>query len=304
MRKSLSMLTALVIAGSAQLWAVGEARITGKVVDKNDQPIVGAEIHVQSAGSRPFDQKYTTNREGSYSIFLLDGTQEYKFTVSKDGYASTSEVIKLKLNPERNEKVFQLLDPQQVAVATQAATDPSVLTYNEGVALANAGKNEEAVAKMEEALAANANLTAAKQALIQLYHRTGNWAGTIRYGEEMLELLGDDANILVMVADAHEKSGNAAKAAEFRNRAPKNASALFNQAAQLINSGKMAEAEPFLVQAIQADPQFAKAYYELGMLYAGMGRNPEAKSNLQKYLDLEPNGADAATAREMMSYIN
>lgn len=304
MRKSLSVLTALVIAGAAQVWAVGEARITGKVVDQNDQPIAGAEILVESAGSRPYSQTYTSNEDGNYSIFLLDGTQQYKFTVSKDGYATFSEVIKLKLNPERNEREFKLMDPTQVAVAAQAEADPAVLLYNDGVKLANADQDVEAIAKMEEALTVNPALSAAKQALIQLYHRTGNWAGTIRYGEEMLELLGDDANILVMVADAHEKSGNKEKAAAYRDRAPKNASALFNDAAQLINSGRMAEAEPLLVQAIAADPQFAKAYYELGMLYAGMGRNPEAKTNLQKYLEIEPEGSDAPTAREMLSYVD
>ena len=69
------------------------------------------------------------------------------------------------------------------------------------------------------------------------------------------------------------------------------------------NAGKDADAEPLLKQAIAADDKFAQAYYELGMINVRLGKNADAKANLQKYLDLEPNGKDAATAKEMLKYV-
>ena len=33
------------------------------------------------------------------------------------------------------------------------------------------------------------------------------------------------------------------------------------------------------------------------------GKNADAKANLQKYLELDPNGKDAATAKEMLKYV-
>ena len=39
------------------------------------------------------------------------------------------------------------------------------------------------------------------------------------------------------------------------------------------------------------------------MLYVRSGKNADAKTNLQKYIDLEPNGKDAATAKEMLKYV-
>ena len=93
------------------------------------------------------------------------------------------------------------------------------------------------------------------------------------------------------------------KAAEAKKKMPANAGALFNDAAKLINSGKDADAEALLKQAIVADEKFAPAYYELGMIYVRAGKNADARTNLQKYLELEPDGKDAATAKEMLNYV-
>ena len=77
----------------------------------------------------------------------------------------------------------------------------------------------------------------------------------------------------------------------------------FNDAAKLVNAGKDAEAEPLLKQSISADPKFGQAYYELGMLQVRGGKNADAKANLQKYVELDPNGKDVSTAKEMLKYI-
>lgn len=307
MRKSFAVLTLLIVAAATNLWAVGEARLTGRVVDPNGQAITGAEIRVESLGTRPFDRTFKSGKDGNFSILLLDGTQQYRFTVSKEGFASYTEEMKLDLLPQKNERTFELADPasaqQPLGAARQAAADPAVVLYNEGVELANTGQTAEAIAKMEEALARKPSMMAAVQALTQLSHRQENWSKVIEYGEQVLEISPDEPQIAAMLADAYDRTGNKAKAGEYRAKAPKNASALFNQAAALINSGKTDAAAPLLVQAIEADAKFAKAHYELGMLYAGQGNNAGARKHLQTYLDLEPNGAEAATAREMLNYV-
>src|SRR5438270_551388 len=85
--------------------------------------------------------------------------------------------------------------------------------------------------------------------------------------------------------------------------APGHQSESFNDVAKLINQQKDGEAEPLLKQAIAADDKFAPAYYELGMIYVRAGKNAEAKTNLQKYIELAPTGRDVATAKEMLSYV-
>jgi hypothetical protein len=39
------------------------------------------------------------------------------------------------------------------------------------------------------------------------------------------------------------------------------------------------------------------------MVYARTGKTAEARQALEKYLELEPKGKDAATAKEMISYL-
>ena len=57
---------------------------------------------------------------------------------------------------------------------------------------------------------------------------------------------------------------------------------------------KLAEAEPYLTEAVQKAPQYAPGFRELGDLYDKMGRWTEAAEALQKYLELSPQARDHA----------
>jgi Tfp pilus assembly protein PilF len=39
------------------------------------------------------------------------------------------------------------------------------------------------------------------------------------------------------------------------------------------------------------------------MVYVRTGKTADAKANLEKYIELDPNGKDAATAKEMLKYV-
>ena len=125
----------------------------------------------------------------------------------------------------------------------------------------------------------------------------------ITSANKALELAPDETDMYGVLYTAYTATGDKAKAAEAKKKLPANAGQLFNDAAKAINSGKDADAEPLLKQAIAADDKFSIAYYELGMLYVRAGKNADAKANLQKYLELDPNGKDAATAKEMLKYV-
>ena len=74
MRKPLTLaLAALAFAASA--FAIGEARITGKVLDAaTKKPIENATITVTATEGKTFKQNYPAKKDGTYAIFLLDGT--------------------------------------------------------------------------------------------------------------------------------------------------------------------------------------------------------------------------------------
>jgi tetratricopeptide (TPR) repeat protein len=306
MRRSLAVGLLVIAALATNAFAMGEARLTGKITDATTHsPIKGATITVTTNVGKNFKQVFKAKDDGSYAIFVLDGTVPYDFLYEAPDYASYTERMKLKLS-EPNVRDIMLAPPAAPAAPAAAAAakaDPATAAYNEGAQLANEGKDAEAIAKMEEAVAAKADFMPGITALAQLYYRTKNYPKAIEEANKVIALTPDDPDMNSILADSYSRTGNKEKAFEFAKKAPANPRMLFNEAAKAINAGKDGDAEPLLRQAIAADPKFAIAYYELGMVYVRSGKNADAKTNLQKYLELDPKGKDAATAKEMLKYV-
>jgi tetratricopeptide (TPR) repeat protein len=246
-------------------------------------------------------------KDGTYAIAVLDGTIKYKFTYAAPGYRSYEETIKLSLgDPNVKDVVLVPESASQMQASIPAAeikVDPSVAAFNEGASLANEGKTAEAVAKFEEAVAAKPDLQAAWIALAKVQLRAKNYAKSIEAANKALALDEDTPDMYAVLFDAYNATGDKAKAAEMKKKMPANAGVLFNDAAKAINAGKDAEAEGLLKQAIAADDTMAQAHYELGMLYVRSGKNADAKAELEKYISIDPNGKDVATAKEMLKYV-
>jgi len=294
------------VALASNAFAGAEARLTGKIIDGvTKAPIADATVTATAVEGKNIKLDTKSKKDGSYAVFLLDGTLKYKFTYSAPGYQSVENVMKLKIGSEPNTYDAVLVSTTAAAAKSAAApkADPAILAFNEGADLANQGKVDEAIAKIETAVATKPDLTIGYHALARLYLRNKNYAKAIANAQKAIAVDADDADMNAVLAEAYTASGDKTKAAEFKKKLPANPSELYNQAADLINSGKDAGAEPLLKQAVAADEKFAAAYYELGMIYVRAGKNAEAKANLEKYLQLEPNGKEAATAKEMLKYV-
>ncbi len=312
MRRNLALSLVLMLFAAGNAFAGAEARITGKVVDAaTKQGVANAAIKIEAIEGKNLKLDAKVKNDGSYAVFLLDATIRYKYIVSAPGYDTYEEVIKLKIG-ENATRDFQLYKagtapgaaPAAGGVAPVAAkADPGVAAYNEGAALANAKDYAAAIKKFEEAVAAKPTLTAGWIALAKTQLHQKNYAKAIVAANKVLEIDDTDSDMLKILAESYDATGDKANLAKVQAKLPKNASALFNEAAKLINSGDDAGAEKLLKQAVDADGDFAPAHYQLGMIYVRTGKSAEAKAALQKYLALDPNGADAGTAKEMMGYL-
>jgi tetratricopeptide (TPR) repeat protein len=310
MRKTLVLCMGMLALAAGNAFAGAEARLTGKIVDaKSKAPIAGAKIVAKSVEGKNLSQDTTSKKDGTYALFLLDGTIRYRIVFSAPGHDPVEETMKLQIGGQANVKDVELPaegstgKPAAAAAAAPPAPDPGVTAYNEAASLANEGKLDEAVKKMEEAATKKADFIAAYQALSRLYIRQKNYPKAIEAGEKALSYDPDDTDMHAVLFEAYSASGNKAKAEELKKKLPANAAALFNDAARLLNDSKDGQAEPLLKQAIAADPNMAQAYYELGMIYVRSGNKADARTNLQKYLELKPDGKDAATAKEMLAYV-
>ena len=295
-------------AVAANAFALTQARVAGKIIDTvTKKPIPNATITAVATEQRTYNQTYKANADGTYQFIILDGTIHYKMTWAAPGYASYEEVMKFKVGGELNEKNIELQpagnQPAAASGGGKPEPDPTVTAYNEGAKLFNEGKTAEAIAKFKEALQRKPEMIAAWEALAHANLKAKDYAGAIAAANKALELAPDEQEMYAVLFEAYTATGDKAKAAEAKKKLPADAGAIFNDAVKLLNSGKDADAEPLLKQAIQANDKFGPAYYELGMVYIRMGKMAEAKKNLLKYIEVDPQGKDVATAKESLKYL-
>jgi tetratricopeptide (TPR) repeat protein len=304
MRRSLALCLLALAAIASNAFAGAEARLTGKIVDAvTKAPIADVTVTTTAIEGKNIKLETKSKKDGTYAVFVLDGTLKYKFTYTAPGYQPMETTLKLKLGSEVNIQDIELITVEAAKASAPVKVDPAITAFNEGADLANKGQVDEAIARIETAVAAKPDLLVAHQALARLYLRKNDYPKAIANANKVIELDADDTDMNAVLAEAYTKTGDKAKAAEFKKKVPANASDLYNQAADLINSGKDGAAEALLQQAVAADEKFAAAYYELGMIYVRSGKNADAKTNLQKYLELEPTGKESATAKEMLKYV-
>jgi tetratricopeptide (TPR) repeat protein len=305
MRRSFALSLLLIAALASNVFAEGQARLTGKIVDPSGKPVPNATITVSTTKGRNFNQVYKAKADGTYAIFLIDGTLFYDFAYEAPGFTPYRENMKLKLGEPNSKDVTLNFANAAAAPAVQViqTADPAAIAYNEGAAFFNAGKDSEAIAKFEAAAAAKPEMVSAYAGAARAYYRMKNYPKAIEAANKVIAVDSDDVGMSAILVDSYTQTGNKEKAAQFKSKVPVNPTSNFNEAAKAINAGKDAEAEPLLKEAVAADPKFAMAYYELGMIYVRSGKSADARTNLQQYLALEPNGKDAATAKEMLKYV-
>ena len=307
MRRQIALSLVLILAAAGNAFAGAEARMAGKVLDgASKQPIPNALVKFEAIEGKTVRNEVKTKADGKFAVFVLDGSIRYKFTVTAPGYDPVEETLKLALGGT-TDKNWELYKTGTAVVesktGTVVKTDPSVIAYNEGASLANAKDYPAAIAKFEEAVALKPELTAAWMALAKTYLRQKEYDKAIVAADKALAIDDSDNDMNSVMQQAYAAKGDKANAEKYAAKLPKNAAALYNDAAKRINAGDDAAAETLLEQAVAADASFALAHYELGMVYARTGKNAQAKAALAKYLELDPNGPNASTAKDMMNYL-
>ncbi len=307
MRRTLTLSLIMSLFVTANLFAVGEARMAGKILDAaTKQPLPEGLIKIEATEGKTVKLESKAKKDGSFAVFVLDGTLRYKFVVTAPGYVPYEEVLKMALGQTTNRDFLLIKEggaAPGTAPAAGPATDPAVEAYNAGAVLSNSGDSAAALVKFEEAVTLKPTLTAGWMALARMAVKEKKYDKAIDAAKKALEIDDEDVDMWTVLHQAYTATGDKANAAIAEKKLPANASKLFNEAARLINEGKDAEAETSLKRAVAVDEKFAVAWYELGMVYARAGKSAEAKEALNKYLALEPTGKDAPTAKEMISYL-
>ncbi len=196
----------------------------------------------------------------------------------------------------------------EALVAVDRSPNTAARVYNTGVAAVRANDAATAVARFEKALVIDPTLTAAHIVLGDILLNRKDYAQAAAHAEQALSLEPGNARGLALRYDAYRGLGDAAKAQEafeaLKAADPKAlALSSFKQGQELFDAGDMQGAIAAYERAVAADPGHARAHYQLAVSCVNAGDNARAKEHLQRFLEIAPDDADAATAMELLAYL-
>lgn len=164
--------------------------------------------------------------------------------------------------------------------------------YNLGFTLAHQGKYPEAIGYLREALRLNPRDAGAHYALATTLVATGAHAEGVRHFEEALALRPDDAEVHRETANALVPEGDLGGAARHYEEAirldPSDFRAHSKYGNLLTSLGRHAEAADHYREALRLNPKDARTRNNLATALLLLGRAPEAVSELERALADDP----------------
>jgi tetratricopeptide (TPR) repeat protein len=202
------------------------------------------------------------------------------------------------------EKLGPALD---ALIAADKSRDTAVRIFNLGAESSRGNDRDAAIAYLKKAIEVDPTLEQGYTALGQVYIVKKSYKEAAAAVEPLLARDPQNLEALTIRYEALKAAGDkaGAKAAEDAMKTAQisqSPEALFKQGVAQYNSNNLASAIETLERAVAADPKHAKAHYMLGLAYTNTDP-AKAKQHLQAFLELAPNDPDAASAKEMLTYI-
>jgi cytochrome c-type biogenesis protein CcmH/NrfG len=292
------------------------SQVKGKVVDAKNQPVEGATVTIEMIEGMTRKYETKTNRRGEYvQVGLQPGM--YRVTARKgDMSQSFEERIRLggaEINFTLTPGSSAGASPEDVKKA-EAKLKAVRDAFDQGVALSNEGKHDEAIAKFNEVIANAPKCVECYNNIGTVHTRKQEYDQAEAAFKKALEInpqSADAYNGLATVYNAQKKFDQAAEASAQAQKLAGaaggpgggNAATVYNQGVIAWNAGKVPEAKKLFEQAVQIDPKLADAHYWLGMATVNEGKLPEAAKHFEEYLKLAPTGQYAEQAKSILATI-
>jgi tetratricopeptide (TPR) repeat protein len=319
---SLALLLALALPAAAQNRA-----IKGKVTDEKGQPIVDAQLIIQSMDmARTLNVK--TNKKGEYIYILgLQFGGSYRVAVHKAGYQPQ---FKPNINPQSGEEIavdftlvagqdqklpFEMTEAERKDFEKQNEqlskrrqfSDEVKTFYENGVKLGDEGKYAEAIEEFNKALEKVPDQAVIIARIAEAYMKLGKNEEALANYKKAIELDPNNSSLYTNMGVVLSKMGKTDESQEaFKKSAALNpadaAQSFYNLGVTLVNSGKTAEAAEAFKQSIAADSNFAEAYYTLGMALSGKQETiPAAIEALKKYVAIGKKPEQVEVAKQIIT---
>lgn len=180
--------------------------------------------------------------------------------------------------------------------------------FNQGVAAIKGNDLPAGRAKFQAAVEMHPDLYQAHLNLAHIARAYDDWETTLAEVDKFLEREPEHARALALRYQALkslESPETDAALAKLREAAPGEAAQIFHeQGVTLFNAGETEAALDAFLAAIDIQPEHARAHYRAGLCYASLKNNAQARSFLEKFIELAAaTDPEVPIAREMLTYL-
>ena len=277
-RAALLLICVLAAASAAIAQTRGNARVHGKVVNEEGQPIQDVQVQAVMTGqTQVFSAK--TNNKGDFQIRnLAEGS--WKVDFSKEGLEPFT--ANLDVTEGMSSITVKLVKP---------APDPTVeinAQLVKAAELAQGGKVPEARKIYEDVLAKYPTVYQMHNMIARTYAFEGNADKALEHLRIANEKEPDDPDVLMLMGDLLMEKGERDEALKLLNSVDmskvQDAASFANASISLINAGQAVEAIALLDKVIAKFPQQADLYYYRGRAYITAKKYPEAQAEFEKFI--------------------
>jgi tetratricopeptide (TPR) repeat protein len=270
-------------------------------VDSDGKPVAGVTIKatMPRAGNRGPESK--ANAKGEWAVGGIAGG-EWALEFTSDGFETrtiTVAVMEASRLPPMEIRLTRLAPP---------VADPNVEIREkllEAADLMNTKQFGQARAIYEDLAAKHPQVKQFRPLIARSYYGEGNKKAAI---EHLRKALADDpANVEVtlLLGNTLMEEGHADEArqilASIDESKITDPTVLLNAGIALLNDKKHDEAVQWFDKAVARFPSHPDGYYYRGITYLSLGKTPEAKADLQKYVSMAPADApELATAKKIL----
>lgn len=297
---ALAVLAAGVVA--AQDWR-GRGRVDGRVMNEKGEGIAGAKLTLKRGGAGP--EAITSDKNGRWAYLGLAGGA-WDVDVDASGYLPFRTTVQLS-EVERVPSMVIRLQPAPTAEPTPIAAVPKpdvIPILEHGNQLLEQKDYAGARAEYQKALAQVPDNPIILRAIAQTYYGEKKVDEAIATLKKVVELDPNDTTALLLLANLQIEKGNLDEGKATLAKAPadaiKDPSVYTNIGILLLNKKKPEDAWSYFDQAIKLAPTEAEGYYYRGMAAYQSKKKAEAKADFQKYLELAPQGENAADVKEYL----
>lgn len=306
-------LTAASVPVWGQAWA-GRGRLQGTVKDEGGKPLEGARITLRKGTDRvdastPGPDAITTDKNGKWSILGLAGGS-WGILIEKEGFIpSEGQTPVNEFGPAQPINVTLKVIPKEVIqqAQEQSTAGQAKASIERGNGLLAEGKYAEARTAYQEGMGKLEDKTlhpAILRAIADTYFREKNVNQAVETLKQALTLAPDDAVTLQLLVNLLVGAGRETEAQQYMAKLPQgtkvDANTLLNIGIQHFNDGKMDQALPQFDRVVRENPELPDAYYYRALVYLNQDKKAEAKADLQKLLEIDPNNKYAKDAREFL----